>query len=125
MVVCQVADGVPAYEVKDEAENIKTVHHNWIFLVAALREAIIPLGAGTSISEENIVRSTRAVAYAHSGLGKGPGGGCCPSRVPQVASPKEGYAATQVRCIPQGVPGNRSRDRTGQGVLPYERSHNP
>ena len=28
VVVCQVADGVPAYEVKDEAGNIKTIHRN-------------------------------------------------------------------------------------------------
>ena len=28
VVVRQVADGIPAYEVKDEAGNIKTVHHN-------------------------------------------------------------------------------------------------
>ena len=28
VVVCQVTDGVPAYEVKDEAGNVKTVHHN-------------------------------------------------------------------------------------------------
>ena len=28
VVVCQVADGVPAYEVKDEAGNIKTIHCN-------------------------------------------------------------------------------------------------
>ena len=27
VVVRQVADGIPAYEVKDEAENIKTIHH--------------------------------------------------------------------------------------------------
>ena len=58
VVVRQVADGVPAYEKKDEAGNIKTVHHNWLFLVATLKEAIMPLGAGASISEENIVRST-------------------------------------------------------------------
>ena len=55
MVVHQVADGVPAYEVKDEAGNVKTVHHNRLFLVAAPIEAAMPLGAGTSISEENIV----------------------------------------------------------------------
>ena len=54
VVVCQVADGVPVYEVKDEAGNIKTIHCNWLFLVATLKEAIMPLGAGTSISEENI-----------------------------------------------------------------------
>ena len=28
VVVCQVTDGVPAYEVKDEVGSVKTVHHN-------------------------------------------------------------------------------------------------
>ena len=28
VVVCQVTDGVPTYEVKDEAGNVNTVHHN-------------------------------------------------------------------------------------------------
>ena len=28
VVVCQVADGMPAYEVMDEAGNVKTIHHN-------------------------------------------------------------------------------------------------
>ena len=28
VVVCQVTDGVPTYEVKDEAGNVKTVHCN-------------------------------------------------------------------------------------------------
>ena len=59
VVVCQVADGVPAYEVKDEAGNVKTIHCNWLFLVAAPKEAVTPLGAGMSISEEN-VSSTHA-----------------------------------------------------------------
>ena len=59
VVVCQVTDGVPAHEVKDEVGNIKTVHHNRLFLVAAPKEAITPLRVGMSISEEN-VRSTRA-----------------------------------------------------------------
>ena len=54
VVVHQVTDGIPAYEVKDEAGNVKTVHHNQLFLVAALKEAITSLGAGTSIPEENI-----------------------------------------------------------------------
>ena len=60
VVVHQVADGIPAYEVKDEVGNVKTVHHNRLFFVAALKETIMPLGAGTSISEENIVWSTCA-----------------------------------------------------------------
>ena len=59
VVVRQVADGVPAYEVKDEAGNVKTVYHNWLFLVATLKEAVTPLEAGASISEENVVWSTR------------------------------------------------------------------
>ena len=60
VVVCQVADGIPAYEVKDEAGNVKTVHHNRLFLVATPMEAVMPLEAGTSILEENIARSTLA-----------------------------------------------------------------
>ena len=54
VVVHQVTDGIPAYEVKDEVGNVKTIHHNWLFLVAFLREAVMPLGAGMSISEENV-----------------------------------------------------------------------
>ena len=60
VVVHQVADGVPAYEVKDEAGNVKTVHRNWLFLVATPIEAVIPLGASTSISEENVAHYTLA-----------------------------------------------------------------
>ena len=59
VVVHKVADGIPAYEVKDEAGSIKTIHCNLLFLVAALKEAVKPLGAGVSISEENVVQSTR------------------------------------------------------------------
>ena len=58
VVVHQVTDGLQAYEVKDEAGNVKTIHHNWLFLVAAPIKAVTPLGAGTSISEENIAQST-------------------------------------------------------------------
>ena len=28
VVVCQVTDGIPTYEVKDEAGNIKTIHYH-------------------------------------------------------------------------------------------------
>ena len=66
VVVCQVADGIPAYEVKDEVGNIKTIHHNWLFLVATLIEAVTPLGVGASISEEN-VQST-CVEHTLSGV---------------------------------------------------------
>ena len=59
VVVHQVADGMPAYEVKDEAGNVKSVHHNRLFLVATAKEDIMPLRAGTSISEENVAQSTQ------------------------------------------------------------------
>ena len=58
MVVRQVADGIPAYEVKDEAGSVKTVHCNRLFLVATLKEAVTPLRVGASISKEDVVRST-------------------------------------------------------------------
>ena len=38
-----------------------------------------------------------AGADACSGLGTGPGGGCCPSWMPQVAPSQERYATTQAR----------------------------
>ena len=60
VVVRKVVDGVPAYEVKDEAGSVKTIHHNRLFLVATPKEAVTPLGAGVSISEEDIVRSIQA-----------------------------------------------------------------
>ena len=59
VVVHQVTDGVPAYDVKDEVGNVKTIHRNWLFFVATLKEAIMPLGAGMPISDENIIQSTR------------------------------------------------------------------
>ena len=59
VVVCQVADGIPACEVKDEVGNVKTIHRNRLFLVATPKEVVTPFGAGASISEEN-VRSTHA-----------------------------------------------------------------
>ena len=59
VVVCQVADGVPAYEVKDEAQSVKTVHCNQLFLVATPKEAVMPLVVGVSISKEDIVWSTQ------------------------------------------------------------------
>ena len=59
VVVCQVADGMPAYKVKDEAGSVKTIHRNRLFLVATPKEAVMPLGEGASISKEDVVQSTR------------------------------------------------------------------
>ena len=44
VVVPQVADGVPTYEVKDEAGCVKTVHCNRLFLVATPTGDVTPLG---------------------------------------------------------------------------------
>ena len=60
VVVHQATDGIPAYEVKDEAGNIKTIHHNKLFLVATQVGAVMPLGAGALHSEESIAQSTLA-----------------------------------------------------------------
>ena len=60
MVVHQVADGIPAYEVKDEAGSIKTIHRNQLFLVATPTGDATPLGAGVLLSEENTAQSTLA-----------------------------------------------------------------
>ena len=60
VVVCQVADGIPTYEVTDDAGSIRTVHHNSLFLVATPTGDTMPLGAGMLLSEENAARSTLA-----------------------------------------------------------------
>ena len=54
VVVHQVADGIPTYKVKDKVGKINTIHHNWLFLVANLMEAVTALGTGMSISSENV-----------------------------------------------------------------------
>ena len=33
-VICQVANGMPSYEIKDASSNLKVAHHNRIFLLA-------------------------------------------------------------------------------------------
>ena len=55
VVVCQVADGVPAYEVKDEAGSMKTVHCNQLFLVAASKEAVIPWEQARQFQKKTLV----------------------------------------------------------------------
>ena len=52
MVVCQVTDDVPIYEVRDYGRNVKVAHHNRLFLVAPAKEDSTPLGGSKSISDE-------------------------------------------------------------------------
>ena len=44
--------------MKDEAGNVKAIHCNRLFLVAAPVGAVMPLGAGLPLSEENVAHST-------------------------------------------------------------------
>ena len=66
-----------------------------------------------------------AGTYAHCGLVTSPRGRCRPSWMLQVALSQEGHAAIQVRYSPQGVPGSRSRDGAGQGVLLHPQQSHP
>ena len=56
-VICQVANGVPSYEIKDSSSNVKTTHHNRLFLLATPRGEVIPLceseDADTSMSTQS------------------------------------------------------------------------
>ena len=60
MVVHQVAEDVPAYEVRDGGGNVKTVHRNWLFLVATPRGDDTPLGGSQSTSDEDAAWSALA-----------------------------------------------------------------
>ena len=56
-VICQLANGVPLYEIKDSSGNVKTAHCNQLFLLATPRGEVIPLGqskdADTSLSTQS------------------------------------------------------------------------
>ena len=44
MVVHQVTDDVPVYEVQDDDRNVKIIHRNLLFLVANPKDDATPLG---------------------------------------------------------------------------------
>ena len=58
MVMHQVADDVPAYEVQDDGGNVKVIHCNRLFLVVPTKEDATPLGGSESISEDGATWST-------------------------------------------------------------------
>ena len=60
MVVCQVADDVPVYQVTDYSRNVKVTHCNRLFLVAPAKEDATPLGGSESISDEGAAQSALA-----------------------------------------------------------------
>ena len=57
VVMHQVADDVPMYEVRDDGRNVKFIHHNRLFLVAPTKEDATSLGGSKSISEEGVTWS--------------------------------------------------------------------
>ena len=58
VVICQVTNDVPMYEVRDDGGNVKVAHHNRLFLVAPAKEDAMPLGGSESISDEAATKST-------------------------------------------------------------------
>ena len=60
LVVHQVADDVPTYEVQDNGRNVKVIHCNWLFLVATPRGDATLLGGSESVSKEGATQSTLA-----------------------------------------------------------------
>ena len=56
----QVANDVPAYEVRYDSGNVKVTHHNRFFLVAPAKEDAMPLGESKSVSDEGAAQSTLA-----------------------------------------------------------------
>ena len=60
VVVHQVADDVPAYELRDDGGNVKVAHCNRLFLVAPTKEDAMLLGGSESISDESATQSALA-----------------------------------------------------------------
>ena len=54
VVVCQVTDDVPTYEVCDDGGNVKVIHCNWLFFLATSQSDAMPLGRSESLSEEGV-----------------------------------------------------------------------
>ena len=59
-VICQVANGVPSYEIKDSSGNVKIAHHNRLFLLATPRGEVTPLCEGEDTNTSMSTRSALA-----------------------------------------------------------------
>ena len=57
VVVHQVADYVPMYEVTDDSRNVKVTQCNRLFLVDPAKDDAMPLGRSESISDEGATQS--------------------------------------------------------------------
>ena len=69
MVVHQVTDDLPVYEVQDDGRNVKIIHCNQLFLVATPKDDATPLGGSKSVSEECLTPVHLSGAYS-TGVGE-------------------------------------------------------
>ena len=60
VVICQVANDIPTYKVRDDGRIVKVTHHNRLFLVAPTKKDVTLLGGSESISDEDATQSTLA-----------------------------------------------------------------
>ena len=57
VVVHQVTDDMPSYEVLDDGGNVRVIHHNWLFMVATPQSDTTPPGGSESLSDEGTAQS--------------------------------------------------------------------
>ena len=60
VVIRQVANDIPTYEVRDDGGNVKVTHCNRLFLVTPAKEDATPLGGSKSVSDEGAAQSALA-----------------------------------------------------------------
>ena len=59
-VICQVANGVPSYEIKDPSGNLQVTHRNRLFLLAIPHGEVMPLNKSKNADIDVSTRSALA-----------------------------------------------------------------
>ena len=59
-VICQVANGVPSYEIKDPSGNLQVAHRNRLFLLAIPHGEVMPLNKSENADNNVSTQSTLA-----------------------------------------------------------------
>ena len=66
-VICQVANGVPSYEIQDASSNLQVAHHNRLFLLATPQGEVIPLNknedANPGVSTQSALAELTPMEY--------------------------------------------------------------
>ena len=97
-----VADALSQVPISHSQETVQSFLEGVIVGAADWGEVRV----SEELLEEHECLSQEACTYAHCRLGRSPGGRCCLSHMPQVASSQEGHAASKAGCLSQGVPGS-------------------